>query len=86
MTQSRRFYPLHPRDMARVCRKLAADLRREQAVGGLPPIRVTAPSGGVANTISRAESADSLDEQADRWEHESKTGQKNETDRARIGL
>lgn len=81
----RRYYPLDPRRMAATCRMLARDLRREHAMGwGM--IHLSADGGGVEYLITRAEAADSLDEQGDRWDVEAATGERNETDRARIGM
>ena len=77
---------LRPREMARICRKLARELRREHQMGTLPAIHLTGSTGGIDNTISRAEAADSLDEQADRWEAEARTGELNVIDRKRIGF
>ena len=36
--------------------------------------------------ITRAEAADSLDEQAERWLREATTGEPNHLDRSRIGM
>jgi hypothetical protein len=83
--RARRYYPLDPRRMAATCRQLARDLRREHAMGwGM--IHLSADSGGIEYLITRAEAADSLDEQADRWLEEARTGERNEIDRARIGM
>lgn len=75
--------PVRAEGMAAACRKLAADLRREHAMGE-GPIRATGPTGGAARRVSRATAAISMDQQADRWEQEVKTGVRNEVDRGRI--
>lgn len=69
-------YPLRPEMMARVCREGAAQLRKEAATGMKSP----------GNGMTRAKAADSMDEQAARWEAEVATGVKNEFDRRKIGL
>jgi hypothetical protein len=80
-----KYYPLRPREMAATCRKLAADLRREAALGW-GPVPMTSNGNNVYRLgISRAEAAVRMDEQAERWQHEAKTGERNEVDRARIG-
>ena len=80
-----RYYPLDARPMAKTCRKLARDLRAEHAAGwGL--IHLSADTGGVEYMITRAEAADSLDEQAARWLAECRTGEPNHLDRSRIGM
>lgn len=80
-----RYYPLDARRMAETCRRLADDLRAEHAMGwGL--IHLSADHGGVEYLITRAEAADSLDEQADRWTLEFESGVRNTTDRAKIGV
>ena len=80
-----RYYPLDARRMAETCRRLARDLRAEHAAGwGL--IHLSADTGGVEYMITRAEAADSLDEQAERWLEELKTGVPNAVDRSRIGM
>jgi hypothetical protein len=75
--------------MEAACRKLAADLRREYAAGW-GPVPMTCPDGnlfgGLRNTISRLEAADSLELQADRWEAEWRTGIPNAEDRGRLGF
>jgi enoyl-CoA hydratase/carnithine racemase len=84
MSTPRRYYPLNARQMAVTCRKLADDLRAEHAMGwGL--IHLSADTGGIEYMITRAEAADSLDEQAERWLEEVATGRPNTIDRARIG-
>jgi hypothetical protein len=75
--------PVRAEGMAAACRKLAADLRREHAMEW-PPIRMAGLGWG-APEISRAAAAISMDQQAERWESEMKTGVRNTTDRARIG-
>ena len=83
--RARRYYPLDARRMAATCRKLARDLRAEHAAGwGV--IHLSADHGGVEYLITRAEAADSLDEQADRWLREATSGEPNTVDRARIGM
>ena len=83
--RSRRYYPLDARRMAETCRKLARALRNEHAMGwGL--IHLSADAGGIEYMITRAEAADSLDAQADRWLREATTGEPNTVDRARIGM
>ena len=80
-----RYYPLDARRMAETCRKLARDLRAEHAMGwGL--IHLSADAGGVEYMITRAEAADSLDEQADCWAEEARTGRPYVLDRGRIGM
>lgn len=64
-----RIHPIRPALMAEQCRKLAADLRREHAMGG------------ASNRISRADAARNMDAQAERWEAECKTGILNVVDR-----
>jgi hypothetical protein len=75
--------------MERACRKLAADLRREYAAGW-GPIGLTNPDGnlfgGLRNTISRLEAADSLELQADRWLTEYQSGIPNAEDRGKLGF
>ena len=83
--RARRYYPLDARAMAATCRKLARDLRAEHAMGwGL--IHLSADHGGVEYLITRAEAADSLDAQAERWEMEFESGVRNTTDREKIGI
>ena len=80
-----RYYPLDARRMAATCRRLARDLRNEHAMGwGL--IHLSADAGGIEYMITRAEAADSLDAQAERWLEELKTGVPNAVDRSRIGM
>jgi len=83
-----RYYPLDPRAMERGCRKLAADLRREYAMGW-GPVPLTNPDGnrggGRHNVISRLEAAERMEEQGDRWAEEARTGIRNATDRTKIG-
>jgi hypothetical protein len=87
--QAPRYYPLDARAMERACRKLAADLRREYAAGW-GPIGLTNPDGnlfgGLSNTISRLEAADSLEAQGDRWADEVRTGVPNDEDRGKLGF
>lgn len=78
-------WPVRAEGMAAACRKLAADLRREHAMGE-GPIQATGPTGGAALRVSRATAAISMDQQADRWESEARTGVRNTTDRAKIGI
>jgi len=69
----------------RVCRRLAADLRAEAALGH-GPIRLRDRGNGQDQLwISRADAALNMDEQGDRWEAELKTGIPNAIDRSRIG-
>jgi hypothetical protein len=84
--RARRYYPLDPRRMAATCRQLAEDLRREHAMGWGPVSLGLDEDSHQTVGITRAEAADSLDEQADRWDAELKTGTRNEIDRARIGM
>ena len=77
-------YRLDAARMAKTCRKLAEDLRREHRAGW-PPVPMSAISGGRVNTISRAEAAIRMDEQAARWEEEVRTGVPNYHDREKIG-
>lgn len=77
--------PLDVALQARVCRGLAADMRTEAALG-YGPIRLRdRGNGGNQQWISRADAALNMDEQADRWEAELKTGIPNDVDRPRIG-
>lgn len=69
--------------MARACRKLAEDLKREHATNNLPPIKLTS-GGGPGETVTRQAAAYSLEPQAARWEAEIATGIPNATDRALI--
>jgi hypothetical protein len=75
--------------MERACRKLAADLRREYAAGW-GPVPLTCPDGnlfgGLRNTITRLEAADSLELQANRWAEEVATGVPNAEDRGKLGF
>lgn len=56
-------HPIRPEIMARMCRKMAADMRKEAALG-MPPIRMR--DGGPP--VPRVEAAASMDRQAERWE------------------
>lgn len=76
-------FPLRPNKMAEACRKLASDLRTEHAKG-MDAIQATGSSGGRASRMSRLEAAANMDLQADRWEHEMRTGEKNYLDRMRV--
>lgn len=78
-------FPVRAERMAAACRKLAADLRREHAMGE-GPIQARGSGGQVAHRISREVAAISMDAQADRWEAEARTGVRNTTDRAKIGI
>ena len=49
-------------------------------------IHLSADAGGVEYMITRAEAADSLDEQAARWLREATSGEPNIFDRSRIGM
>lgn len=84
MSTPRRYYPLDPRRMAATCRQLARDLRREHALGW-GPVSLGKDDNDILVGITRAEAADSLDEQGDRWEREADTGEPNREDRAKIG-
>ena len=75
--------PLDPAAMARACRRLAADMRAEDAAGW-PPLQLSADSGGVERRISRKAAAARMDLQAARWEAEAETGVRNEYDRRLI--
>ncbi len=79
---SQRHYRVDPALMARVCRKLAQDLRKEHA-SGMGPIPLTG-LGNEKYKISRDLAAKRFDEQAGRWEHESRTGELNMVDRDKI--
>lgn len=76
--------PLDPALMAKACRDLAAKYRWE-ATTGAGPVTMTGGGNETRNTISRAEAADRLDQQADRWESELRTGVPNLIDRAALG-
>lgn len=65
-------YPVRPHLMATVCRRLAADMRREHAMG-MEPITLTGYCAAGGRT-SRLEAALSMDRQAERWEEECRTG------------
>jgi len=83
-----RYYPLRAADMARTCRKLARDMRNEYAAGE-PPIGLTAPGNQWIEeriTISRLEAAERMEEQADRWLEEMRTGIPNAVDRSKLGM
>ena len=85
----RNSYALDPFLMARACRKMAADLRVEAARGYPPIMLATGPGGGgvmEGGSISRADAAASMDEQAARWELEAQGGPRNIHDRIKIGL
>jgi hypothetical protein len=76
------YRPVDAALMARECRKLARDLRSEAAAGWPDvPLSIGGPHVG----IPRGEAARRLDEQAERWEREATTGERNEHDRALIG-
>ena len=80
-----RYYPLRARDMEAACRKLAADLRNEYAMGWGPvPLSRTLDEEPVL--ISRLEAAERMEEQGDRWEAEWRTGVPNATDRVKLGF
>lgn len=82
-----RYYPLHPDKMATTCRALACDLRAEHAMGHESISLAKDPvAGGPPVTITRAEAAASLEEQARRWEAEARGEARNVTDRAKIGV
>jgi hypothetical protein len=82
-TDKRRSPPIDPAMMARECRNLARDLRNE-AAAEWPDVKLTAGAEH-DQTITRAEAARRLDAQAERWEREATTGERNEHDRALIG-
>ena len=77
-------YPLDATAMARSCRKLAADLRRE-AAAGMGPVPLANIQHG-KSTLTRAEAAASMDRQAERWAREAATGELNVEDRRKIGF
>ena len=67
--------------------RLADDLRAEHAMGwGLIELATPFEGNRVAVFIGRLDAADSLDEQAERWEMECRTGEPNRLDRSRIGM
>jgi hypothetical protein len=77
-------YPVDAVSMARTCRALASDLRREAAAEHAP---VPMQSNGKRRIVMpRAEAAVSMDAQAARWEAEAAGGPRNVLDRARIGV
>ena len=76
--KGRKLYPLDPAAQAAACRLLASVLRREHAMG-MDPLQTS------FGTISRLDAAVSADAQAERWEHEIRTGEPNTIDRAKIG-
>ena len=85
--RSRPYYPLDARTMAKTCRELARDLRAEHAMGwDLIELANQFGGGQVRVFIGRLDAADSLDEQAERWLEELKTGVPNTVDRSRIGM
>jgi hypothetical protein len=75
-------YPLDPVLMARACRTLARDLRAEHAAGEPPVVMM---GNSKFRTITRWEAAVRLDQQAERWEAEVRTGEPNTFDREKIG-
>lgn len=83
MASYSRIHPVRPALMAAQCRQLAADLRREHAMG-MGGIALSFTSGvtmGRLPKIPRDEAARSMDAQAERWEVECKTGIPNVVDR-----
>jgi len=78
-------YALDPFLMARVCRRLAAEIRVE-AAAGRGRIALRRPLGEPQLYVTRDEAAASLDEQAARWELEAQGGPRNTRDRTEIGL
>ena len=84
MAPTPKIYLANAVTMARVCRRLAADMRAEHAAGW-GPVPLSALSGGRVNTITRLEASRSMDEQAERWEEEVRTGIPNYHDREKIG-
>lgn len=72
--------PLNPSIQMWVSRKMARDLRNEHAMG-YPPIAMI---NGVK--MPRDVAALRLEEQADRWEREIRTGVPNTLDRGRMGF
>jgi hypothetical protein len=83
------YHSLDPAGMARACRKLAEDLRREHAKG-MGPVQLTNVEGnhggGWTNSISRLEAAHSMDRQAERWEAEVRGEERNDLDRRLLGF
>lgn len=77
------YYEVNPHTMARVCRRMASDMRREHAVG-MPPISMTS-HGNCKSFVPRDQAAASMDRQAERWETERDTGVPNIHDRTLIG-
>ncbi len=72
------------RGMMTACRKLADDLRREHA-RGLGLVMMAGLGNYYANLITRADAAEAMDAQADRWAVELETGVPNRIDRDKIG-
>jgi hypothetical protein len=82
-------YPLRPDVMERVCRKLASDMRAEEAAGW-GPVPMTGNGGvGIAGLLRfglpRSEAAQSLDRAAERWRQEIENGICNVESRVRLG-
>ena len=73
-------HPIDPHMQARVCRKLARDMRAEHAAR-MPPIKMFDWT-----YLSRLDAADSMDARAARWEAEIRTGVLNHQDRRSMGF
>ncbi len=71
-------FPIRADQQAVACRKIARDIRSEHAAG-MGPIPMSNFS-----KLPRLRAADSMDLQAERWEHEMRTGEPNMTDRRKI--
>lgn len=84
MPQHHKVYLVDAALMARTCRKLAADLRREHG-RGWGPVPMSAPDNRDRWGMPRDQAAQSMDEQAERWEDEVRTGIPNYHDREKIG-
>jgi hypothetical protein len=76
-------YALDPVRMVRLCRRLAEDMRAE-AKAGWPPIEMALP--GARYRMTRAQAAESMDRQGDRWAIEAGGGERNMIDRERMGV
>jgi hypothetical protein len=83
------YHPLDPGAMARICRRLASDMRSEAEMGwpgiSMAYHSVAGEARGTPRFMTREEAAASMDAQAARWDAEARGGPRNAEDRAKIG-
>lgn len=76
----RKRHPFRLDLMPKACRELARKIRADGR-----SVSLSADRGDTRNVVSAADAARSLEAQAERWEREIATGQRNEVDRRKLG-